>query len=616
MALTNEQIAVQKKEAEELLFAGPEKVGFAKGLFFGEFHAAQVFPYPEIAREERAAVDQAVADVRRFAETHIDAAAIDRNAEIPPDVIAGLGRLGVMGMTAPKEFGGRGFSQQAYCKVMEVIGGHCAGTAVFVNAHQSIGIRALVLFGTDAQKRRWLPGLTSGGQLGAFALTEREAGSDAANVQTTAAPSPDGKTYLLNGEKRYITNGGIGQVLTVMARTPAAGTPDGAPAAKGGITAFVVTPDMPGFEVLEARMPKCGIRGTATGRIAFRNMPVPAENVLGQVGKGLRIALTVLDFGRTTFGASCTGVAKTCLRAAVQYANTRVQFKQALGEFELIKKKIAFMAAHAFAMEATTAQCAAFIDRGADDYMLETAMLKVFTTDVLWQIVNDTVQIFGGKAYFTDEPYERMMRDARINQIGEGANEVLKALLISPVGMRAVGEHLKGVLDASRHPLKQFATLWRFGVSQITSRLTIPTVPVQNASLKPEAGRLARRVRDFGLAVQHALARFRKAALKNHAGAGPVDEEIAIAREVLKNQYVHERISDAACDLYASSCSLSRLDSLLTHGNHAPAEVSRDVEAGRYFLRLANRRILQNLNALTDNDDEATTRAANAALGS
>jgi acyl-CoA dehydrogenase family member 9 len=166
-------------------------------------------------------------------------------------------------------------------------------------------------------------------------------------------------------------------VLTLMARTP---VPD---SSETKVTAFPVTPDRPGFEVVEARMPKCGIRGTATARLAFRDMPVPAENVLDQVGKGLCIALTMLDFGRTTFGASCTGAAKACLRAAVRHAKTRVQFKQKLSEFELVKKKIAYMAACAFAMEATTSQCASFIDRGFEDYMLETAMLKVWSTEAL-----------------------------------------------------------------------------------------------------------------------------------------------------------------------------------------------------------------------------------------
>src|SRR5215471_9599746 len=363
MALTAQEREQQIKEAEELLFSGPQKLGFGNALFFGHFQAPLIFPYPEIRADERDTVLQAVAEVRRFCDEHIDAAAIDRNSEIPSEVIAGLAKLGVLGMTAPKEFGGRGLSQLGYTKIMEVIGGHDAGVAVFVNAHHSIGIRGLLLFGTEEQKRRWLPPLVKAEKLAAFALTEPQAGSDAANVQTTATPSADGKTYVLNGEKRYITNGGIAQVLTVMARTPVPGS------SETKVTAFLVTPDMPGFEVTEARMPKVGIRGTATARLAFKDMRVPAENVLGKVGKGLRIALTVLDFGRTTFGASCTGATKTCLRLTVKHAKTRVQFKQPLAEFELVKKKIAFMAAHAFAFEATTTQCAAFIDSGNEDYM-------------------------------------------------------------------------------------------------------------------------------------------------------------------------------------------------------------------------------------------------------
>jgi len=587
MALTAQQLEQQRKQAEELLFSGPEALGFAKSLFFGHFSASLVFPYPELKAEERAEVEQTVAEVRRFCAEHIDAAAIDRDSDIPADVIAGLGRLGVLGMTAPREYGGRGFSQLANCKIMEVIGGHDASTAVFVNAHHSIGIRALLLFGTDAQKRRWLPELARGRQLAAFALTEPQAGSDAANVQTVATPAADGRTYLLTGEKRYITNGGIAQVLTVMARTPVPGKNETA------VTAFLVTPDLPGFEVVEARMPKCGIRGTATARLAFHQMPVPAENLLGQLGKGLRVALTVLDFGRTTFGASCTGMARACLRAAVRHARTRVQFNQPLGEFELVKKKIAFMASHAFAMEATTSQCAAFIDRGAEDYMLETAMLKVFSTEALWQIVNDTIQIYGGQAYFSDEPYERMMRDARINQIGEGANDVLRAF-IALVGMRGVGQELQGVAEAIRHPLKEWNTLWRFGRTQLAARFTSPDVPVASSGLKAASRELGKRVRDFGLAVQNVLRVFRES--------------------VLQRQYVQERLADAACDLYASSCTLARLDSLLHPGNGNAAELDREVAAGWYFLQLADRRIRRHLATLWDNDDAETTKTADAVL--
>jgi len=608
MALTKEQMAQQQQQAEELLFSGPQTLGFAKGLFFGQFNAPLLFPYPQMKPEEKGVVEQTVAEVRRFCEEKIDPAVIDRDADISQEVIDGLAQLGVLGMTVPQEYGGRGFSQQGNVRVLETIGARDSAVAVFVNAHHSIGVRALMLFGTDEQKHRWLPDMANGRKLAAFALTEPEAGSDAANVQTTATPSADGRTYILNGTKQYITNGGIAQVLTVMARTPVPGS------SESKVTAFLVTPDMPGFQVLEARMPKCGIRGTATARLAFQDMPVPAENVLGQVGKGLKVALTVLDFGRTTFGASCTGMAKTCLRAAVEHARTRVQFKQPLAEFELVQKKIAFMAANAFAMEATTTECASFIDRGFDDYMLETAMLKVWSTDALWQIINDTIQIYGGKAYFTDQPFERMMRDARINMIGEGANDVLRAF-IAMVGMRGVGVQLKEVLNAMANPFKDFGTLWRFGKSQVEARLGTPDIPLHApATLRDDAHELAKRVRDFGLAVQQTLAHVRKSALKDGKPSGPADEELLIVEELMKRQYLQERLADAACDLYASSCTLARLDVLLTQANHNPGDVQRDVAAGRYFMKLANRRMKQNLAALWDNDDEATTAAARAAL--
>jgi hypothetical protein len=225
--------------------------------------------------------------------------------------------------------------------------------------------------------------------------------------------------------------------------------------------------------------------------------------------------------------------------------------------------------------------------------MLETAMLKVWSTEALWQIVNDTVQIYGGKAYFTDEPYERMLRDARINQIGEGANDVLRAF-IAMVGIKPVADRLLSVKNALGHPIQQFGTLLNFGKQQVRSRFTTPEVPVRSNELQEHARALGRRVRDFSRAVQAVLFKHRE--------------------EILFRQYVQERLADAACELYASSCALSRLDSLMTLGNGNPADVARDVAAGRYFLRLSDRRIRQCLAALTDNDDAHTTATANAVL--
>jgi alkylation response protein AidB-like acyl-CoA dehydrogenase len=581
--LDDPERARQVRQAEELLFSGPATSGFAKALFRGEFRGDVLFPYPTLPADEQARVDAAVSEVRAFADAHIDAAAIDRQADIPASVVEGLSRLGVMGMTAPEEYGGRGFTQSGYCRIMEIIGGHDASTAVFVNAHHSIGIRALLLFGTPEQKARWLPPLARGEKLAAFALTETEAGSDASNVQTTATPSADGQTYVLNGGKRYITNGAIADVLTVMARTP---DPKGG---ESKISAFLVTPDMPGFEVLEARMEKCGIRGTATARLAFHDMPVPAANLLGPLGKGLRVALTVLDFGRVTFGASCTGAAKVCVAAAARHAARRRQFGRPLADLELIKKKLAYLAATAYAMEATTYETAALIDRGAEDYMLETAVLKVFSTEMLWHGVNETLQVHGGQGYFSNEPYERMMRDARINLIGEGANEVLKAF-IALVGMRDVGEGFKTTLAGLKRPGTFVPTLWRFGSERLVRLVKPPVVPVRSAVLKPEAERLGRRVARFAWAVEHVLVKYREA--------------------ILERQYVQERIADAAIALVTASCTLARLDRSI----ESEAATSADRTAAQHYLRMANRRFDQALRDLDHNDDRETTAAAEAAL--
>jgi alkylation response protein AidB-like acyl-CoA dehydrogenase len=581
----------EMQQAEELLFAGPQALGFAKGLFAGHFVADWVMPYPRIPAAQQTELDKTLGELRAFLDAEQDPAAIDRQADIPRNVIDGLGRVGVLGMTAPKEYGGHGFSQMANCKILEEIGRRCASTSVFVNAHHSIGIRALLLFGTHEQKQKWLPKLCTGEWLGAFALTEKEAGSDAGNVQTMATPSEDGSHFILNGEKRYITNTAIAQVLTVMARTPVPGKPG-----KDAITAFLVTPDMPGFELIDGRMEKMGIRGTATGRFALRDVKVPTENILGKMGKGLKVALTVLDFGRTTFGACCTGAAKTCLKLAVKHANTRKQFNKTLGNFHLVKKKIARIAADAYAMEAMTTITASLIDRGLEDYMLETAMLKVFTTELLWECVNEAFQIHGGAAYMTDLPLERMVRDARINQIGEGSNEVLKSF-IALVGMRGPGMEFKEIYDTMLKPTREggLGKAWQAGMNRLGASVRVPDVPVRSSELKSLAGQLGRLIWRFNIAVNKSLILYRE--------------------PILDMQLVQERIAGAAMELFASAATLSRWDSEIQFAQRNGESPAVKSTAAELFLRQSFRRIRNNLAGLGDNDDEFILKAADAELG-
>ncbi len=579
----------EMQQAEELLFSGKQELGFAKGLFLGKFIADWAMPYPRITAAQQSELDQSLTEVRHFLDENLDPVEIDRQADIPRSLIDGLGEVGVLGMTAPKEFGGRGFSQMAYCKVLEEIGGRCASTSVFTNAHHSIGIRALLLFGTREQKEKWLPRLVTGEQLAAFALTEEKAGSDAANVQMTATPSEDGSHFVLNGEKRYITNASIAQVLTVMARTPVPGK-DG----KTSITAFLVNPDMEGFEMIEPRMPKLGIRGTATGRFRCNNMRVPKENVLGPLGKGLRVALTVLDFGRTTFGACCTGAAKTSLRLAVEHANKRQQFNKTLADFDLVKKKIGRMAADVYAMEAMTTVTASLIDRGLEDYMIETAMLKVFTTERLWDAVNDTFQILGGSAYFDDSPLGRMLRDARINQIGEGSNEVLTSF-VALVGMRGPGMEFKELMDTMMKPTRGIAKAWNAGKSRLSAAVLTPDVPVQSKALQPMAARFGRLIRRFNIAISRALITYRE--------------------PILDMQLLQERIAGAAMEMFASACVISRWDAELQAGSRNGSSLAQSNPAADLFLRRSFRKMDEFLDGLTENDDKALLATANAALG-
>ena len=412
----------EKKLAEEIL--GDSGISFGKLLFLGMVDEESIVPFPDVDEKTKIATADKVFEVRTFGNAEIDGAEIDRKSEIPESVIRGLGKLGILGLTIPKQYGGLGATQYEYCKVMEELAVHCASTAILVNAHQSIGLKAILLFGTEEQKAKYLPPLAKGEKLAAFSLTEPNAGSDAAGIETTAVL--EGDHWVINGQKQWTTNGSIADILTVMAKVD------------GKVTAFIVEKGMEGLAITAPALEKVGIRGTRTTNLSFKNLRVPKENLLGPLGGGLKVCLTALDYGRTTFGATCTGISKDLLIRAQEHAVKRVQFKKQLAHFPMIQEKIARIAALTYAMEATTYFTTGLVDGGQHDFMLEAAMLKVFASESLWDIIYHTMQIYGGRSFFTDEPLERMMRDARLNMIGEGANEVLR-VFIGVVGFREVG---------------------------------------------------------------------------------------------------------------------------------------------------------------------------------
>lgn len=576
--------AERKKMAEELLFGEKKKPSFAKQLYFGKFDPS-ILPYPVPSPEEKKEVDRYIEKLKAFAESKIDPIAIDKKGEIPKEVIEGLADLGLLSITIPKEYGGLGLSQYAYCKAMEVIAARCAATALFINAHQSVGLKAILLFGTPQQKEKWLPKLCQGKALAAFSLTEPNAGSDAAGIETKAKFDPSRKVYSITGRKQWTTNGGIADILTVMARTDV-DTPSGK---ESKITAFLVTPDMPGFKVTAKALDKVGMRGSTTSNLAFENVEVPAENILGPLGGGLKVCLTVLDYGRTTFGATCTGVAKELVRMASEHALKRYQFKRPLASFALVKKKIADMHALTYAMESTTYLTAGLVDRGVEDVMLESAILKVFNSDSLWSILYDTMQIFGGRSFFTDLPLERNMRDARLNMIGEGSNEVLRAF-IGAVGMRDVGMGLKKLKESFEANFTNKEN-WKESFEWLKRYITSPDIPITTDSLQPEVRKLSSAIRLFGWSVFKALAKYKE--------------------EIIEKQQVLNRIAEAAMALYTITAVLSRLDAAYKTNSIAPNER----EMALYYCKRAFRNLKNHLSHLFDPIDEETESLSDAVIG-
>jgi alkylation response protein AidB-like acyl-CoA dehydrogenase len=406
--------------------------GFCGGLFLGQFNLEALHPYPRQSVEDRDQGDAFLRPLEKFLRERVDPDEIDRTGEIPDTVIAGLAEMGAFGIKIETKYGGLGLSQTNYCRAGMLLGSYCGNLTALLSAHQSIGVpQPLILFGTEEQKQKYLPRCARG-EISAFALTEPNVGSDPARMETHAEPTPDGANFILNGEKLWCTNGVKAGVIVVMARTaPKNG--------KSQITAFIVEMDSPGIEVV-LRCRFMGLRALYNAVIRFTNVRVPRENIVLAEGKGLRVALTTLNTGRLTLPAACVGLAKRCLSASQLWANERVQWGAPIGKHAAIADKIARMAADIFAMESMTFFTASLVDRDKKaDIRLEAAMCKMWATERTWEIVNDAMQIRGGRGYETAAsqaargehpvPVERWLRDCRINTIFEGSSEILRLFL-------------------------------------------------------------------------------------------------------------------------------------------------------------------------------------------
>lgn len=412
--------------------------GFVRGLFAGRLESEALFPYPHESVEAAETTAAIAASVSEWAEAAIDPVAIDHEKRIPPSVIDGLRELGLFGLTFPEPYGGAGLGQVTYARVIEAIAHRCASTMTVVAAQLGIGSKALVLYGTEAQKARWLPELASGAALSAFALTEAGAGSDAGALATRAEPLEDG-SWKLNGRKLWITNGGFARYFTVFARTPDPARPD-APSSTWPISCFWVERG-PGLTTGNPEN-KLGLCGSSTTDVLLEDVRVPPEALIGARGEGFKVALSVLNSGRHALAAACLGQGRLARDLAWKHAQERVQYGRPIARFGMVQELLAGMDADLYAIEASTFLAAGLIDQGRET-MLEAACCKLFATERLWSIANDALQVTGGTGFMREYPYERILRDARINLIFEGTNQVLRMMLAFQ-GLRSLARNELG----------------------------------------------------------------------------------------------------------------------------------------------------------------------------
>ncbi|HUF27392.1 MAG TPA: acyl-CoA dehydrogenase family protein [Gemmatimonadaceae bacterium] len=558
--------------------AAPEQnPSFARGLFLGELDEELVFPFPVLDAGERESLAMILDSFRSFAAEKIDARRHDREGRFSDGVREGMAELGLMGLAIPEEYGGFGARSVIFNRVFGEIGATDGALAVYFGAHQSIGCKGIVLFGTDEQKRRWLPRCASGELIAAFCLTEPGSGSDAQAMRTRAVPSADGSHYVLDGTKIWISNAGFAGLFTVFAKVPV--VVDGK--LRERVTAFVVEASSPGITLgqLEDKM---GIKASDTRSVVFEGVIVPAENRLGDVGQGFRIALEVLNSGRLGLAAASASAVRRILGHAIAHAKQREQFGRPIARFEMIQKKLAERAAECYAADAAWMVAAGMVDRGGIDYSLETAACKIFASELVVRATNDALQIAGGIGYSKEYPYEQAVRDARINLIFEGTNEILRAL-IALSALQEPGERLKALGTAFRDPLRSLGVIGTYLAGRARRTVSRPRFTLVHPSLDREAQRVASLVHDLAAEVELALRRH--------------------GREIIERQFLQERMADTAIDIFLATAVLSRTTWEIERAGGDTGAVRWELDCARTFLGMASRRARRNIRALRRNAD-------------
>jgi alkylation response protein AidB-like acyl-CoA dehydrogenase len=587
--------------AEESRQAEWDKPSFGKELFLGRLRLDLIDPYPEPGAEDRQKGEAFLARLRDFLTAEVDPLEIEREAKVPEQVVKGLADLGALGMNIATDYGGLGLSHYYYGKALALAGSWHSAIATLLSAHQSIGVpEPLRLFGTEEQKRKYLPQVARD-KVSAFLLTEPDVGSDPARMHATATPTDDGSAYILNGVKLWTTNGVIADILVVMAAVPRS------EGHRGGISAFIVDAHAPGVSVLH-RNQFMGLRGIENGVTRFDDVRVPREDLIGEEGRGLKIALQTLNTGRLSLPSICAGAAKWSLKIAREWSNERVQWGQKIGRHEAVAAKIAFIAAAAFGLESMVDLSNMLADDERNDIRLEAALAKLYCSEMAYKVVDELVQVRGGRGFETaaslkargERPVgaEQALRDLRINRIFEGSSEIMRLF----IAREAVDQHLSVAGDlvdpeagASKRAKAGMAAA-RFYAGWLP---TLVTGEGQRRGSYAEFGDLATHLR-FVERSSRRLARNTFYGMSRWQAA------------LEKRQAFLGRVVDIGAELWAMSATCVRARRLAEAGGEE--ERAAAGELADLFCTQARRRVETLFTALWHNDDATDYAAAQKVL--
>lgn len=546
---------------------------FVFNAFLGKVDSTQVVPYPNVLDSDQTDLLKLLLDQAERAINEInDPMKNDELGYVPEKTLEALKASGAYGLQVPEQYGGAELNSTQYGRMTEVMGAHDLGLGVFLTGHQGIGFKGLLICGTDEQKEKYLPQLASGEKMAAFALTEPASGSDASSISTRATLSEDGKFWILNGSKIWITGGGLADMFTVFAKTEVKDEKSGQ--TKDKITAFFVERSFGGVTNGPPEQ-KMGIKCSNTAELYFDNTPVPVENVLGGVGNGFKVAMQILNNGRFGMGTSLCGTMRNIICKATHHVSQRVQFGNKLQSFGTIQEKLARMSMYQYANESMAYMVSGTMDSGHQDYQLEAAVSKVFSSEAAWWVTDEAIQILGGMGYMRDTGLEKIMRDLRIFRIFEGTNDILR-LFIALTGMQYAGSHLKHLRNAAKNPLKQE------NMSLIVNEIGRRSIGDNNKinlhpNLYTASRTLCQDITKFGQCVEMLLVKYQK--------------------NIIEQQFLLNRVAEVAIDLYVSMSVLSRCSSSL---EQELSSAQHEQLMTNLWCREAHTRIVKNLGTLSD----------------